>query len=61
MRWFRRHHDDEMAKARAEQEAKLRVAQRMTPHYERFAEVIADLSDEELAERFRRAMMWRPA
>lgn len=56
MMWWRRRTPNGTAKARAEQEAKLRAAERMTPVYEQWAERIADLPAEELAARLRLAM-----
>jgi hypothetical protein len=54
--WWRRKPTNGTAHARAEQEAKLRAAQRMTPVYEQWAERIADLPADELAARMRLAM-----
>lgn len=59
MRWRWRRERNGAAHAAAEQEAKLRAAQRMTPVYERLADAIADLPAEELAERVRRALTLR--
>jgi hypothetical protein len=58
VRWWRRDRNG-AAKAAAEQEAKLRAAQRMTPVYERLADALADLPAEELADRVRRALTVR--
>ncbi len=55
MRWWRRKQPNGTAKARAEQEAKLRAAERMTPVYRAMADVVADLPAEELASRLRLA------
>ena len=67
MIWWRRkrEHNGEVAKAHAEadrqrrlreeQEAKLRRDQRMTPLYERMADSLAELPDDEFAERVARA------
>ena len=57
-RWWRREPNGAAAAA-AEQVAKLRRAQRATPHVERMADVIAELPAEELAERLRAAMTIR--
>lgn len=59
MRWWRVRGRKEAASKRAEQEAKLRSASRMTPVYVAMAPVIADLPPEELAERLYRAMTLR--
>lgn len=56
MKWWPHKTRDGDAKAAAEQEAKLRAAQRMTPVYERLADLVADLPAEELAARLRQAM-----
>lgn len=53
--WWRRDPNG-AAHAAAEQQAKLRRDQRMTPVYEQLARVMADLPADELAERVRRAM-----
>lgn len=61
MRWWPRRRRNGDARAAAEQEAKLRAAQRMTPVYEKLAPLVADLSDEEFAERVAKAFRRRPA
>lgn len=58
IRWWRawrERRNSEAANAR-EQEAKLHHAERQTAVYERLAQHVADLPDEELAARMRRAM-----
>ena len=59
--WRRRRPNGEAAKAKAEALARLRFTQAMTPAYERMADHIADLTDEEFAERVARAFRRRPA
>lgn len=64
--WWRRkeengHESRAASVARAEAEAKLRATQRMTPAVERMADRLADLPDEEFAERVARAFRRRPA
>lgn len=56
MRWWPRRRRNGDAQAAAEQQAKLRSAQRMTPVYERLAPLVADLPPEELATRLRDAL-----
>lgn len=58
-RWRRDRSGNGGKRARIEQEALLRSAERMTPIYEKLADVIADLPAEELADRMRRAMTVR--
>lgn len=59
MKWPWRRDRNGAAKAAAEEEAKLRKEQRMTPVYERLAGAIADLPADELTERMRRAFTVR--
>lgn len=59
MKWPWQRDRNGAAKAAADEEAKLRKDQRMTPVYERLAPVLAELPAEELAERLRRAMQVR--
>lgn len=59
-RWWRRDPNG-AARAAADAQARLRATARMTPVYEQWAPIIADLSDEELARRLRLAMTRRPA
>lgn len=61
MRWWPRRRRNGDAQAAAEQEAKLRAAQRMGPVYEALAPLVAELPDEEFAERVARAFRRRPA
>lgn len=57
-RWWRRQPNG-AAKAAAEAEAKLRNVQRLTPMYERMAERMAELPDDEFAERVAQAFRRR--
>lgn len=60
MMWWLRRRDADAAR-KAEQEAKLKAAQRMTSFYEQLAPALAALPPDELAERIRRAFSRRPA
>lgn len=61
MRWPWRRRATGAAKARAEAEARLRATERLTPIYEQWARHLAELPDEEFAERVARAFRRRPA
>lgn len=60
MRWWPHRGRNGDAKAAAEQQAKFRAAQRMTPMYEQLAPLIAELPAEVLAARLRDAFTLRP-
>ena len=59
MRWWPKRGPNGDAHKRAEQEALLRTAQRMTPLYEKLADHVAELPAEELVERLRLALTRR--
>ena len=61
MRWPWRRDRNGAAEARAKAEAKLQATKRMTPVYERLAERVADLPDDEFADRVAKAFRRRPA
>jgi hypothetical protein len=56
MRWWRHKEPNGTAARRAEQEAKLRAAERMTPVYVAMAPILSDLPEEELLKRLRAAL-----
>jgi hypothetical protein len=62
MRWrWRRRPTNGAAKAKAEAEARLRATQRLTPAVEQMARHLADLPDDEFADRVARAFRGRHA
>jgi hypothetical protein len=61
MNWWPKRGPNGDAKRRAEQEALLRTAEKMTPVIEKLADHLRDLPPEELATRLRLAMIRRSA
>jgi len=61
MRWPWRRDRNGAAEVRAKAEAKLRATKRMTPIVEKLADRVAELPDDEFADRVARAFRRRPA